>query len=258
MDDVSVAIPPRKDLHHQATLRYSNALTKAKFSGKMTWSEFKVFAVVAAQIRQKDQNFVEYKTTVNDLCSLANLGMDESRYTRIRSILSGLVSRTVQLVTRTSPEDPSFRFRWFHFLEYVEYEEGSGNIFLRLPQEMREHLLGLRANFTFSSLPEFLKLESLAQGRLYLVLNSCKGFYDPARRTFSLSSLAKMLNITFTADRRADTVVRLRTIGSVLLERTSLEFQVVEIKEGKKIVAVRFDFPRPRQRLLHRSTDHSV
>lgn len=235
----------RRRMTHQTVLVQSGKLTRARFDKNMTWPEFKVFLITAAQLTSKDQDLVEFTTTVNDLCELANLGTaDPGRYQRVHHLLETITKRGV-VIFKEAEEGGTERI-YAQFFSEARYVEETRQIVFRLHPRMKEYLLQLK-NYTLAKhLLELTSLDSVAQARFYMLVCDCCKLWNPALRTFPVLELAQILglDVDVRSEPESQVAYRIRRIYAAIQKKgVDISFTLTFLKLNGRWLG-RLNFPK--------------
>ena len=227
-----------KKLYSVTALRQETNLARGRYGEGMTLPEFKIWMITASQ------DSLNLETTATELCSLANLnGYGVRKYVMVQEFLTALLKREVHFLTQDL-EKGTFRFTGFPLLAEASYEEG-GKAAIQINPKLAPYIHNLKRRFTSINLKELLSVSSYYQARLYMLVCSCKALQFMGARTFSIPDLAAALGIPFKQGEERFVIRQIRECQKALQKTTSLSFFLTVLKTGRKISAVRFDFPKP-------------
>ena len=172
-----------EELEKSSLLIQDNALINARYS--LSLYEIRIVFYMIAEISPEDQDFKTYTMPVKDFIRELG-GTKEDFYTRSKSIIRGLMGRTIEL----PKQDPGYKFS--HFFSFIEYHENEGIIDFRFDKSLKPYLLQLKENFTKSDLKYVLKLKTPYSVRIYHLL---KQFEQTRWRKITLEELKEILGV---------------------------------------------------------------
>jgi plasmid replication initiation protein len=210
-------------------IRKSNSLIEASY--KLSISQQKLILVLASSIKPEDDNFQPYQIGIKDFANLLGL-KSNSIYTEVAKITKDLKSKDLTISTDKS----LLHINW---LSSVEYFKGSGIIELCFDPKLKPYLLQLKQRFTSYKLKEIIQLKSTFSIRLYELL---KQYEKIGERTFGLINLRKFLGIkekqyALYGDFKRKVLIQAQ---KELNEKNNISFKFEEIKEGRKVVKLKF------------------
>jgi plasmid replication initiation protein len=236
-------------------IKKSNDLIESRYNFDI-W-EMRIFLMLIAQIRREDDDFRTYRIWYRDVAKVFKLNQKRG-YAEIRDAVKNLLEKKVYVDVTV---DGFKRKEVYHFIRKLSYlEEGQEGkkgvenqeyIDVKIEDEMKPLLLQLQKSFTAYELGNVVNLGVYAV-RVYELL---KQYESIGHRTLSFEELKLMFELedkyplfsgffTFVIE------PALREIN----EFTDIYVDEAEkIKEGKKIVAIRFKFHRNSMKMLPQS-----
>lgn len=232
--------------HLPQTVIQANAYTSAAFD---TWTaaERRTVLAMAAAMQSGDPASTWYHVNVTEVISTASL--DESTYYRIKQAALSLTSR--KIFQKETLPDGRKRFRVSNIISDAEYIEGAAKVRIRPTEAAREYFLGLKNTFTIVPLREALSLPVFAHARLHELLLQ---FQSTGWRRIPVEDLRPMLGLcefdekgNIVSQKYSTTALLIahviRPAIRVIEKNTSLQnIKITREKEGKRIIALRFDF----------------
>jgi plasmid replication initiation protein len=225
-------------------IKKSNNLVESKY--KFDIWETRFFLSVLAQIRREDTDAEVYRIRYKDIIKIFSLKSGDS-YALLRDAAKALMSKSVQI---NYEENGAERVKEVHLIGTIDYlKEGHrkiadvGNheyIDVTIQQEMRPFLLQLSKNFTAYDLRNITKLSVYAI-RLYELLKQYETF---GVRTLSIDEMKAMFQVEEQYALYADFYRWvIKPSEGEINKHTDLSITDVEkLKEGRKVVALRFKF----------------
>ena len=225
-------------------IKKANNLVESKY--KFDIWETRFFLSVLAQIRREDTDAEVYRIRYKDIIKIFSLKSGDS-YALLREAAKALMSKSVQI---NYEENGIERTKEVHLIGTIDYlREGHrkvadiGNheyIDVTIQQEMRPFLLQLSKNFTAYDLRNITKLSVYAI-RLYELLKQYETF---GVRTLSIDEMKAMFQVEAQYALFADFYrwVIKPSEGEINKHTDLSIIDVEKLKEGRKVVALRFKF----------------
>ena len=225
-------------------IKKANNLVESKY--KFDIWETRFFLSVLAQIRREDTDAEVYRIRYKDIIKIFSLKSGDS-YALLREAAKALMSKSVQINYEDNGVE---RTKEVHLIGTIDYlREGHrkvadiGNheyIDVTIQQEMRPFLLQLSKNFTAYDLRNITKLSVYAI-RLYELLKQYETF---GVRTLSIDEMKAMFQVEEQYTLYADFYRWvIKPSEGEINKHTDLSILDVEkMKEGRKVVALRFKF----------------
>lgn len=225
-------------------IKKSNNLVESQY--KFDIWEMRFFLAVLSQIRMNDTDFQVYRIWYKDVIKTFSLKSGDS-YASLRGAARGLMGKSVHV---NYEADGVKRKAELHLLRKIDYlQEGQKNvenheyIDVTVEEEMRPLLLQLQKNFTAYDLRNVVKL-GVYSVRLYELLKQYESIgsrtmkVDEMKSMFQVVELYKLFGdfyrwVIAPAEKEINEHADLMILG------------IEKIKEGKKVVALKFKF-RPK------------
>jgi plasmid replication initiation protein len=210
-------------------VRKSNSLIEASY--KLSVNQQKIVLLLASSIKPGDENFQPYQINIKEFAKLLGL-KNKNFYSEIDALTSDLRNKELVLSSKQS----LLRISW---LSSVEYFKGTGIIELCFDPKLKPYLLQLKKRFTTYRLKEVIQLKSSFSIRIYELL---KQYVKIGERIFLLETLKASLGIGPTKySLYGDFKKRVLLVAqSEVAEKTDISFEFKEIKEGRKVVKIKF------------------
>lgn len=219
-----------KALKDYKVVKSNDIIQKAKY--ELNKNEQKIFCYAVSKIKPDDPTNKEYTIDVKEFCEI--LGLDYynggSGY-YFKKLLKGLRDKSFYIEKNNS----SLLVGW---LSEVEIVENTAKVKLTFGVKMQEYLINLKKNYTQYDLLCILPMNSGYSIRMFELLRSINGVKGPIF-DMSLEEIQDRVKVSY--KKYAD--FRRRVIEQSVKEInqfTDLKVQWKPIKEGKKIVAIRF------------------
>jgi plasmid replication initiation protein len=226
-----------------------NPLVEAKF--KTTALEYKILMVAASKISSSDDVMKDISFTVDEFCSLLGVEAD-GMYDYMKRACERLVSKPVAVKNESMKEyvsdlpESNKGYTVFPWLHHIIYDDATVNI--RFHEYMKPLLLYVLGNeeYTKYILENITKCDSIYSMRVYELL---KQYQKIGERVLKLQELREMLGIKKTEYTRYNDFKRyvIQQAHKEINEKTDIRMDYEEIKQGRKVVAIRF-YVKPRNK----------
>jgi len=206
----------------------SNKLIEAKY--KLTLQEQKLILTMLSMIKPTDDEFQEYNITAQELSELWGVSV-EHIYKEADEVTDRLHKR---FVTLKDPNKEKFiKYSWLSKSIYH-----NGVLTLKFNSELKPHLLQLSEKFKSYKLEQVLKLKSGYSIRIYELL---KQYENIGSRTLNINELRNILDIAIDEYKLySDFKRKVIQQAQKELQNSDLQFDFEEIKNGRKVVEIRF------------------
>lgn len=225
-------------------IKKANNLVESKY--KFDIWETRFFLSVLAQIRREDTDLQVYRIWYKDIIKVFGLKSGDS-YAFLREAARVLMSKSVQI---NYEENGVKRTKELHLINKIDYltegQKGIKNIGnheyidVTVEEEMRPFLLQLSKNFTAYDLRNVTKL-SVYSVRLYELL---KQYETIGVRTMSVEEMKSMFQVEEQYKLYSDFYRWVVKPSEIEINKHTdiLISDIEKMKEGRKIVALRFKF----------------
>jgi len=210
----------------QSLVVKSNDLIISRYN--LSLAEQRLILQVASMINKDDEDFKDYTIKISDYLELVE--SKSSNYYQIKQFTENLLKKPVHI-----PKETGFVVcNWFSSIEYIE---NKGILICRFDPNLKPYLLKLKKNFTSYRLKNVLKLQNKYLMRLYEVL---KRYENVTNIDIPLANLRKYISIpdTYLYNNIKERI--LKPAQKEFKEHTDIIFDFQEIKESKKVVAIKF------------------
>lgn len=221
-----------KELSSNKQVVIANKINEAKF--KMTKAEQKLFLYCIGMVDNNPEN-LESVLEIPILEFAKYLEIDSREvYRDMKSITKRFRSRYVEF----EKAEEGF-MRVINIVSYIDYYEKDRKIILKVNNDFRPYLIGLKAYFTQYSLQETIQFKSVYSMRLYQILSQWT--YKQSVE-YSIEKLRFMLDIEHTEYKLYGDFKRkvLEVAYKEINKSSTLRFDYQEIKTGKKITSINF------------------
>lgn len=153
-------IDPEKT--EKALIVKHNDLVNARYQS-FTLAEQRVILILLAQIRPNDEDFKDYRISLNDFSKIIGMPISGSFYENVKATCDKLTDRKIHIQQGNS---------WLitHWVSSAKYMHGSGYVELSFDPKLKPYLLRLKDHFTEYKLDIAVKFKSQYSIRLYEVL----------------------------------------------------------------------------------------
>ncbi len=141
------------------------------------------------------------------------------------------------------------------WLQKAKINKGSGDITVKLDEDMQKYVIGMLNNYTQYELLSTLPMSSKYSFRIYELL---KSYAFTKSHTFELENLKEILSATnytrFPDFRRKVLDIAVKEINNF----TDLEISWTPIKKGKKYIQIKFDIKKRKPLERYRASQKSL
>lgn len=206
----------------------SNHLIESSY--KLGLTEMKIISKLISNIKKDDKDFHVYTFKTGEL--LHDLQLWKNNYKELDIASDKLLSRTLSIKKENGG------LLKVNFLSSFEYKKMDGIIELSFDPKLKDYLLQLKSFFTSYTLQNIVSLKSYHSIRIYELLKQ----YEPIWvREISLSWLKHILGLEENQYKYFMFKKRVLLNAQYELEKyTDIFFDFEEIKEGRKVVSIKF------------------
>lgn len=193
--------------------------------------EQKIILYLISKIEKNDDDLKLYRISVKNFNEMMGL-KGSPKYSEIREITTELLKKVLEVKQGKTIYS-------FHWLSLVAYNEQEGTIDMRFDPILKPYLLDLKRDFTKLNLKHILLLKSGNSIRIYELL---KQYLSIRERTIKIPDLKLFLGLDengyqmYSDFKRKVIVPAMKEIN----EKTDINFDFKEIKQGRKVVSLRF------------------
>ena len=180
--------PSYMEVRDKMVVKANDLIQKSRFH--MTLQQQKMALYLISQVSPFDEEFKVYEFTVQEFCKVCGIDKTSGKnYQDIKQCIKDLADISVWV--KVNGEEETL-LRW---IEKPYINSKSGQIKIRLDEDMKPYLLQLRENFTRYELIYTLYFKSKYSIRLYELANSLHyKELEEYRHTFSLKELQTLLD----------------------------------------------------------------
>lgn len=206
----------------------TNPIINARFD--ITAVQMKVFLKIIASIDQSQDEIPEISLTVQEIQKFVGKG-SKNIHQYLQDELSKLRKKEIHY------EDENIKLE-SSFINTIVYHKKEGRFTFDIPKKIKPFLLQIKDNFTVLDIRNILFLDSIYAIRFY---EFCKEFERFRSFEFGVDELKEMFGITDKYKNYYDFKLKvLRQARAELIKNSELYFDFDEIKDGKKVVKIRF------------------
>jgi len=198
--------------------------------------ELKAFSFIVSKIKPEDNEGEIYEFTINEYCKVLGIETNNGKNIQtVRKSLKRLRDTSFFLTLETGIETT------VGWLDKVWINAGSGNVKVRLDEDLQKHLVGLleRGNYTQYTLICTLPMRSAYSFRIYEILRSYV-FQNKKKYRFDLEDLKRKLACEH-YERFPD--FRRKVLDKAVVEinkYTDIEIQWQPVTKARKVVEIEF------------------
>ena len=206
----------------------SNHLIESSY--KLGLTEMKIISKLTSAIQKDDKDFKVYRFKTGEL--LNDLQLWKNNYKELDIASDKLLSRTLTI------KKDNWNILKINFLSSFEYKKQDWIIELCFDPKLKDYLLQLKSFFTSYTLRNIVSLKSYHSIRLYELLKQYEAIWE---REIRVDALKTILGLDKHQYRYYMFKKRVILQAQYELEKyTDIFFEFHEIKEGRKVVAIKF------------------
>lgn len=214
----------------------SNTIARSAWRTENVWVQ-RVAAILISKISPEDEKFAAHDIPISDIVGDGRAG---SSYRTLRDNLGKALMAQVVLLYN-DVENPDDFVVHSVFKDGIRYLKKKDAIRIALNPALAPYYLELKKNFTVYGLTEFLSIRGTYAQTLFRFL---KSWESEDEHTEPIDRLHLMLNTPPTLQ-RSYTKLDSRALAPAhrnITENTDLQYTYEPVKQGRKVVAVRFKF----------------
>ena len=203
----------------------------------------KVILAVIGQISPDDEDFKDYRVTINELIALTGISK-ENLYRDIGKICIRLMS---SVITIKEPDNPKgfLMVTWF---AHSRFHPDKGYVEFSVSPELKPYLIQVKSQFTSYNLKQVVHLKSTYAIRLYELLrqffpvNSVRSGQKVAFREITLIDLREYLGVKKGRYAKFNEFKRnvLDRCQQELAKHTDLKLEYTLIRAGRRVNSIKF------------------
>ncbi|MCY6354833.1 replication initiation protein [Clostridium sp. ZS2-4] len=206
----------------------SNKLIEASYT--LTVLEQKLLRILASMIKKDDEDFKEYEFKIKDLMKILNT-TNKRFYRDIDNLTDLLMQRIIKI-----KDGNTNKFTKYHWVDVAKYNNGI--LKLKINPDLKPFYLSLDW-YTKYQLKNVLQFKSAYSFRVYELL---KQYQKLKERNITIDDLRTILDISKNQYTKYANLKQkvIKVAVNEINEKTDLNVQFEEIKESRKIVALKF------------------
>lgn len=132
-------------------------------ASKLSLNELKLLRFIIMQTKQGDKELYEFEVDVKNMAKYMEMSVD-TLYRELKTMSKHLMQEVIHIGSSTDDE-----WIMFHWVDVCHYKKGK--LTIKISDELKPFLVGLRGNFTRYRLSDILSLNSTYAIRIYEILN---------------------------------------------------------------------------------------
>jgi plasmid replication initiation protein len=211
-----------------------NQLIEARYKLNLNEQKIILYAVSKLDsIHQKEFNIIEI--SIDEFTEL--IGTTQERYTEIKNIVKNLMKKQVEIDIK----EGNLIANW---VSSIEYKKNTGKVELEFSVKLKPYLLQLKECYKSYKLKNVINFKNKYAIRIYELLKQYENMKSK-ERTIKLDELKKMLGCEDKYKEFSNfNKFVLQPSKSEILKYSDLCFEYEKIKNGRKIVAIKFIFEK--------------
>lgn len=220
-----------KQQRHNVVIKSNELIQHARFS--LSAQQQKVVLFIISQIEPYDEELKLYQFKITEFCSVCGIEPKGNNYNLLKNAIKEIADKSIWITLENGKET---LLRW---IEKPYIDEKSGNIQIKLDEDMKPYLLQLKERFTAYELIYTLNFKSKYSIRLYEYLKSIHyNKLKPYNTTVSIEEFKKVIDSTYTDFKDFHTRV-LKPAHKEINKYSDINFEYEIIKNGRKAVEIK-------------------
>jgi plasmid replication initiation protein/phenylpyruvate tautomerase PptA (4-oxalocrotonate tautomerase family) len=222
----------------------SNHLIEARNKTPLTFLEKLIFAKMCAMIDPKDTDFIDYTIYIRDVIEILGITDGGGAYQNIIDAAKKLKSREITIIVKDKEtgREEILDTNLVIGVKRAKITKDARDMYVKLSfhPDLKPYLLQLKSNFTLLDIRNFVRLHSGSTMRIYELLKQYENT-NSKQREISLETLKNMLGVTDKYPMYGNFKQKiLEEAQRRINESTDITFTFEEIKDGRKVTAIRF------------------
>ena len=228
----------------KALVVQSNSLVEARY--KLTNLEQRLIFSLISKLEKDDDDLHEYDISLKELSQLMGIDLANA-YNEIAKITRQLMTRVISIRLASG--------NLLHIHWICRAEHKSGSVALSFMPDLKPYLLHLKSEFTICELETITKFSGKYTIRIYMLLRQ---YASIGWREFDLDELREILGIEkkeyseykeFSRRVIAQAKKEMDAVDESGKPKSDLSFEIETIREGRKIVRLKFIIMRNKKKL---------
>lgn len=220
-------------------VKEANAVARAVWSPPTSnILDKRIFSVIASKVHIDDEDFYTYRIPIKEFFNSDKERLTGRQYEDIKKSILNLARSYIKV------EEGKNNFKIYSVFSMCGYIDGF--IETRFDPDLKPFFLNLSAHFTTYRILDYLNLQSIYSQTLFLILRS---WDDKPEVELKMDYLHETLNSAPT-QKKDFSQFRLRILNKAqkdIHKFTDLRFKWEPVKQGSKVIAIRFIFSEKRQ-----------
>jgi plasmid replication initiation protein len=222
----------------------SNHLIEARNKQPLTFLEKLIFAKMCTMIDPQDTDFIDYTIYIRDIIDILGITDGGGAYQNIVEAAKKLKSRDITIIVKDkeSGREEILDTNLVIGVKRAKTTKDDRDLYVKLSfhPDLKPYLLQLKSNFTLLDIRNFVRLHSGSTMRIYELLKQYENT-NSKQREISLDTLKRMLGVTDKYPKYGNFKQKiLEEAQKRINESTDITFTYDEIKNGRKVDAIRF------------------
>jgi plasmid replication initiation protein len=222
----------------------SNHLIEARNKQHLTFLEKLIFAKMCTMIDPQDTDFIDYTIYIRDIIDILGITDGGGAYQNIVEAAKKLKSRDITIIVKDkeSGREEILDTNLVIGVKRAKTTKDDRDLYVKLSfhPDLKPYLLQLKSNFTLLDIRNFVRLHSGSTMRIYELLKQYENT-NSKQREISLDTLKRMLGVTDKYPKYGNFKQKiLEEALKRINESTDITFTYEEIKNGRKVDAIRF------------------
>lgn len=207
----------------------SNDLIEASY--KLNLNEQRLILFMMSKIKKEDIQFRKCRISVKEFAETYDIGL-KNAYRDVKNTTKSLTEKSMTIKDKNNPKN-YIHISWLASASYI-----NGILELEFSEKLSPYLLELKDNFSKYMLGEFVTFTSVYTIRLYQMF---KQYLNIGYRYYTLDEFRRILQIEKKYPKYSNLKIKvINTAVDEINESSSLRVELVEKKEGKRVVGVGF------------------
>jgi plasmid replication initiation protein len=240
----------------------SNHLIEARNKQPLTFLEKLIFAKMCTMIDPQDTDFIDYTIYIRDIIDILGITDGGAAYQNIVDAAKKLKSRDITIIVKDKDtgREEILDTNLVIGVKRARATKDERDMYIKLAfhPDLKPYLLQLKSNFTLLDIRNFVRLHSGSTMRIYELLKQYENT-NSKQREISLDTLKNMLGVTDKYPLYGNFKQKILDEAQKRInESTDISFTFEEIKEGRKVVAIRFKINKKAHNISHYPEDIKI
>ena len=220
-------------VRHKTVRKANQLIQKSRFS--LSLQQQKILLYLISQISPQDEDFKLYQFSIPEFCRVCGLTDSGTNYIDLKSAIKDIADKSLWV---RLPSGYDSLLRW---IEKARIDEKSGQIEVRLDNDMKPFLLQLRENYTQYEMIFTLHFKSKYTIRLYELIKSVH-YHDEKdyKKVYDVAELKRLLDAEIYTEYRNFKQRVLTPCVAEINKYSDKTVTVEEKRQGRKVYAVEF------------------